>query len=168
MKRCLSERGLLRVSTGEGASAEQIHLWLCADCAERYDALTNDLQAIGDVLVQAPPRGLMTSRAATVLVRWVPAAAAAMVLLGVGLAVTRLLTPAPVQVAAARSETVSAFAADVSEALFATDDTSDGAQIAFDAPYLQAALDAGLPCTREGFANGQCNDEVSGLVFESE
>src|ERR1019366_2231917 len=46
MNRCLSERALLRAHMAEATGAEHAHLRLCADCAERFDALVEDLHAI--------------------------------------------------------------------------------------------------------------------------
>lgn len=166
MNRCLKERALLNISAGEGTAAQHAHLRVCADCAERYEAFTDDLKIIGDVLVQTPPTGIAVSRVPAALVRWVPLAAAAAVLLAVGLTVTRLYAPTLVQVAA-RSGNVPAFAADVSAAVFASDDDAT-MQMASDAPYLRAALEAGLPCPQVGVFEGECDDQISALAFESD
>ena len=167
MNRCLRERALLGISAGEGTTAQHAHLRVCADCAERYDALTDDLKAISDVLVQVPPAAIAPRHVPEMLLRWVPVAAAAAMLLAVGLAVTQLQAPVPVQVAT-RSGNVPAFAADVSAAVFAGDDDSATIQIASDAPYLRAALEAGLPCAQVGVFEGECDDQISALAFESD
>ena len=166
MNRCLSERSLVELYSGDGTWAERAHLRLCADCAERYDVVIDDLKAISDILAQAPSLVPARSRVAMVFVGWLPAAVAAAMLFAVGLAVTRRLTPTPVQMTA-RPGNVSAFADDVSAALFASNDTSS-LQGAFAVPYLEVALEAGLPCTQERFYDGRCDDQVAALVFEGE
>ena len=62
----------------------------------------------------------------------------------------------------------STFATDLSAALFATSRTAAPTQLASDAPYLEAALDEGQPCTGDRFLAGQCNDELSALLIEDE
>jgi hypothetical protein len=167
MNRCLRERALLSVFAGEGTAAQHTHLRLCADCAERYDGLIDDLEAIGDGLRHTPPAARALSDVPGAFLRGLPFAAAAGVLLVVGLTVTQLLAPTPAPVAS-RSANVPAFAADVSAALFASGDDSNTVQIASDAPYLQAALEAGLPCTQDDFFNGECDDQVAAIAFESD
>jgi len=168
MNQCLNERTLLRITTGEGTAAHRAHLRVCADCAERFDALADDLDVIGNVLMQTPPRTAAVKQMPWTLLAWAPVAVAAVVVLAVGLMVTRQFAPTPVQVAA-RSGNVPAFAADVSAALFASgDDDFSSMQLAADAPYLRAALEVGLPCTQERFLDGECDDQVSALVFESD
>ncbi len=180
MNRCLNERALLDVAIGEGTAAQHAHLRLCADCAERHDAFSEDLQVIGDALVQAPgrlpdlaahsgqrQRFMRKSAPANPLVRWVPIAAAATVLLAVGLTLTLQRAPSAIQVSS-HSGNVPAFAADVSEALFADGDDTDNGQMGSDAPYLQAALEGDLPCTQERFYNGECDDQVLALVLDND
>src|ERR1700687_630861 len=166
MNQCLSEGALLGVLSGDGTTTMHTHLRLCADCAERYDALTNDLEVIGAVLAQPPPQTSLVTRVDIWLLRWVPAVVAVVVLVGAGVVVNRLLAPVPAEFAAYRGST-SALAADVSAALFAGDDASGGTQLAYEAPYLQAALEAGLLCTQERFFRGQCTDSLSAL-FDTE
>ena len=160
MNRCLNQRALLDVATGEGTAAQRSHLRECADCVERCDALRDDLEAIDGVITRTRPASSAAPRPVAVLVHWAPAAAAVVSLLAVQLTVSRLLTPAPVQVAA-RPGAMAAFAADVSAALFAAGETTEVTQVAAAAPYLQAALESGLPCTQERFLIGQCNDAVA-------
>jgi hypothetical protein len=169
MKRCLSERAMLRVHTREGTAAEHEHLRLCADCAERYDKLVQDLEMLHHVL-EAPPPVHAPSRGGLALpLRWAPLALAALALLALAGSVVWLQRPAPVQIAS-RAPAVSAFAADVSAALFANNSptTTTTALVTNDAPYLQAALDAGSPCTRDRYFNGECDDQLSALLFEGE
>ena len=57
MKRCLSERALVRLYLREGTATQQFHLRMCADCAERYEQLVGDLDTISQVLEAPPPVG---------------------------------------------------------------------------------------------------------------
>jgi hypothetical protein len=164
MNDCLNERALLRVYTHEGTPAELSHLRLCADCAEYYERLTDDLETIEHVL-QEPPA--VSEIRAVPWRRWIPAAAACTAVMALVIAVMWLRQPAPLTVAA-RSSTVSAFAADLSTALFATSGTNAAAQLAADAPYLEAALNAGQPCTRDQVFTGECTDPLSAFVVEGE
>lgn len=169
MTECLSERTLLQLHTRDGAAAERQHLRLCADCAERYDKLAEDLDTLRHILAAPPPRPAVP-RANPLRVGWVPVAAAAVVLLAVFVIAPWLRpeAPAPTPIAASGA-TVAAFAADVSAALFA--DSTPALTVAVatsDASYLQAALDAGSPCTRDRYLNGACDDQLSALLFESE
>jgi len=165
MNRCLSERAMLRVYLKEGTADEQRHLRLCAGCAESYDAFVDDLQVIGDVLANTPPPRA-ASRASAVHLRWVPVAAMA-ALLAVVASVLLLHRSAPQRIAA-RSPNVSAFAADVSAALFAGADAGDILQVDSETSYLGAALEAGVACTQERYFSGECNDQLSALFLESE
>jgi len=169
MKRCLSERALLQVHNREGTAVQQEHLRLCADCVERYDQLVEDLEALHGVLQAAPP-AVEVRRAVPFSIGWVPVAAAAVALLAIvgGVRLLRAPTAPPVQVAS-RGTAVSAFAADVSAALFADGaPTTTGALATTDAPYLQAALDSGSLCTRDRYFGGECDDQLSALILESE
>ena len=169
MKRCLSERALLQVHNRDGTAVQKEHLRLCADCVERYDQLVEDLEVLHHVLEAAPPP-VEVRRAGVFSIGWVPVTAAAVALLAIVVSVRLLREPAtpPVQVAS-RSTAVSAFAADVSAALFA--DSAPTTTVAFattDAPYLQAALDVGSPCTRDRYFGGECDDQLSALILEGE
>ena len=169
MKRCLSERALLEVHSRDGTAVQQEHLRLCADCAERYDQLTEDLEVLHHALEAAPP-AVEVRRVVPFWIGWVPMAAAAVALLAIVVSALLLREPTtpPVQIVS-RSNTVSAFAADVSAALF--EDSAPTTTVAFtttDAPYLQAALNVGSPCTRDGYFSGECDDQLSALLFEGD
>jgi len=166
MRRCLRERALFDVLSGDGTPAQHAHLRLCAGCAERFDALSDDLGAISGVLAQRPP-WRVARRVAWPRQRWVPLGVAAAVLLAVGVATTLLRAPAPVPLALS-SASMPAFADDVSAALFASGDDSGSAPSAIDAPYLQAALEAGLPCTQQRIFDGECEDQIFALVLQSD
>jgi hypothetical protein len=166
MNRCLSERVMLRIYTQEGTLAERGHLRVCADCAERYDAFEEDLQTIGAVL-EAPPVAEVRHPLLSWRVRWLSAATAGLAMAAVVASVVWLRPPAPVQVAA-RSGNVTAFADDVSAALFASTEGDVTPRLAAEAPYLEAALEAGWPCTQARFLRGDCNDQLSALLIEEE
>jgi hypothetical protein len=168
MKECLNERTLLQLHTRDGTTAERQHLRLCADCAERYDKLAEDLDTLRHILA-APPPLRAAARANPLRAGWIPVAAAAVALLAVLVGVPWLhqKAPAPTQVAAPGAA-VAAFAADVSAALFAdSEPTLTVALATTDTSYLQAALDVG-PCTRDRYLNGGCDDQLSALLFEGE
>jgi len=169
MKHCLSERALLQVHNREGTAVQQEHLRWCADCVERYDQLVEDLEILHHVLEAAPP-AVEVRRMMPFSIGWVPMAAAAVALLAIVVSVRLLRAPttAPLQVAS-RSTAVSAFAADVSAALFAESAATTTAALATtDAPYLQAALELGSPCTRDRYFGGACDDQLSALILEGE
>lgn len=165
MKQCLTKRALVRVATREGSVAEHGHLQLCADCSERYDALVEDLDAIGRIFEAPPPAGLRW-RAALPLTAMLPAAATllAVIALAVGVGQWRTAGPAP----AASRESLSLLAADVSAALFAPAAAATLPQLAAVTPDVQGALDTGRPCTQEQFLSGACDDQLQALVFEGE
>jgi hypothetical protein len=165
MKRCLSERALVRLYLHEGTAAQQVHLRMCADCAERYEQLIGDLGTIGQVL-EAPPVGEI-GRVPIWRLRWVPAAIACAVLVVVVLDAAWLRRSSPVEVAL-RTSDVSAFATDLSDALFGTNDASVLPVAGVEAPYLEAALEVGRPCTRERLLTGECSDEVFAFLTEGE
>ncbi len=168
MRRCLNERALLRVYLNEPTADDAFHLRMCADCAERYDAFVDDLEAIDAVLSATPPALAAVTRPVVSpwRVGWVPATAlAAVVAVVVGMTVMRSAAP-PETVT--RRTTVSQFAADVSDAVFASAADPEEFATAADAPDLGAALDAGWPCSREQFLEGECNDDVSVLLFGSD
>ena len=171
MNQCLSERVLLQIYMREGLDAQRSHLRLCADCAERYDHLTEDLETIGQVL-EAPPLHSKVREVPSWRQGWIPAAATCMALIVLALGITRLRQPPPVHVAQ-RPGSFSAFAKDLSTALFATADVTVVAPLVQEASYREAsylvvALEAGQPCTQESFFSGECNDQLSAFAIESE
>jgi len=166
MKRCLSERALVRLYLREGTATQQFHLRMCADCAERYQQLFDDLDTIGQVLGAPPPVGEI-DRVAPWRLRWMPAAIACAVLVVLVLDAAWLRRSSPIEVAE-RASSASAFATDLSEALFGPSDASRITALAAETPYLEAALEAGQPCTRDRLLAGECSDEVSAFLAEGE
>ncbi|MBI1816722.1 MAG: hypothetical protein HYR72_17220 [Deltaproteobacteria bacterium] len=166
MNRCLDERALLRMYTHDGSAAEQSHLRLCTECTEHYDQLVGDLETIGHALATPPPAAV-SRRALPARMSWVPAGIAGAALAVVMLNFAWVRHSSPVQVAT-RLHNVSAFAGDLSDALFATSDASAFVPLAEEAPYLEAALNAGQPCTQDQFFRGACTDQFSALMIEDE
>jgi len=166
MKRCLSERALVRLYLREGTATQQFHLRMCADCAERYQQLFADLDTIGQVLGAPPPVGVI-DRVSPWRLRWMPAAIACAVLVVLVLDATWLRRSSSVEVAE-RASSASAFATDLSDALFGPSDANAIPPVAVEASYLEAALEAGQPCTRERLLTGECSDEVSAFLTEGE
>ncbi|HEX7406792.1 MAG TPA: hypothetical protein VF515_03970 [Candidatus Binatia bacterium] len=165
MNRCLSEPALLRACQKEATGVEHAHLRLCADCAERYDALVDDLHAIDAILTKTPPPTLLTSRLPRWRMGWAPVAAF-VVLLAAIVSVISLRRPTPLPMTS-RSTNVSGFAADVSAALFASADAGDFPQVESEPADLGVALEAGWACTQDRYFNGECNDQLSVLLFEA-
>lgn len=166
MNRCLNERALLQIYTREGTVAEQSHLRLCADCAERYESLVQDLETIGRVL-EAPPPVWEDRRVSAWRLAWIPAAVACAALLLVSLDVASVRRSSPVQVARGLASDA-VLAADLSNALFANSDANALSTGIVEVSYLDAALDAGHPCTQERFLDGDCDDQLSAFMIESE
>lgn len=162
MNRCLNERALLALYCEDGSPGAQSHLRLCADCAERYDALGDDLALIEMTLESTPPAPIRR-RALPLRPRLLAAALGTFAAFALG--ITVLHWPTPPQTTAQRG-TLPAFADDVSEAVFANTGVSDVAQLAPDTPYTRAALEAEWPCTQDRFLSGECTDQLSALLFE--
>ncbi len=167
MNQCLRERALLRIFLHEGTSAEQAHLRLCADCAEHYDLLLEDLEAIRRALQAPPPRVSPIRGALPRRVQWMTAAIAVAALGMLILSVAWLRRSSRMQVAA-HVGSASTFATDLSNALFPTSDTGEVLQLAAEAPYLEAALEMGQPCTQDRFFAGQCDDQLSPVPTEDD
>jgi hypothetical protein len=166
MKRCLSERALVRLHLNEGTAAQQFHLRMCTNCAKRYELLVHDLKTIGHVL-ESPPPAWEGGRVLAWRVPWLPVAIASAAILVVALDIAWVQLSSPVQVALSVND-VSRFTADLSNALFATGDANAVPEMVAEVSYLDAALDAGHPCTPDRFLTGDCDDQLSALMIESE
>jgi hypothetical protein len=93
MNRCLEDKALLEVHDAAATSAERTHLSECKSCASRYRQLTDDLEAITQILRGEPPPNVVADGLRPFTVRWLPAGAAlAMALLLVWIGV-RLWNP---------------------------------------------------------------------------
>ena len=165
MNHCLDEPALLRVCMEEGPASEQWHVRSCRECGQRYGRLAEDLASIRHVLVDSPPPRVVTRHPLPRPGRWMAAAAAcaALLLWGVRIAHVRDVSPS----AAASDGSITAFADDLSAALF-EGDVGRFPQLALDEPYVEAALTAGQPCTRDAFLAGECNDQLSAFTTEEE
>jgi hypothetical protein len=98
MKRCLSERTLLRVHGSDGTVAEREHLRFCADCAERYDRFEEDLDSLRRIL-DTPPLAASVRHTHAARIRWMPIAATAAALVAVLVGVRAFRQPGAVPVA---------------------------------------------------------------------
>ncbi len=154
MKRCLDERSLLRIFLKDGTAAEEAHLRSCAGCAERYEAVDDDLQVIGEILTRTPPP-VRVVRRRNWHIRWIPAAAVAALLV----ASVALLRRPEVLVPAVRQATVATFAAEMSAALFGTVGMGHGWQVATEAPQFGRTLDGGWSCAQYHLLPGECADD---------
>jgi len=166
MNHCLDEPTLLRVSMEEGTAAEQWHVRSCRECGQRYTRLVADLASIRHVLVDTPPPRIVTRHPLPRPGRWMAAAAACAALLLWGIRVAHVhdgMSPSLTE----PNGSLTALADDLSAALFESD-VNRYPQLALDAPYVEAALTAGQPCTRDGFYAGECNDQLSAFTTEEE
>jgi hypothetical protein len=98
---------------------------------------------------------------------WIPAAAVSVATIAIVVSIGWLRQPAPAQ-RAAGNRNLSAFADDVSSAVFAGVGFGDAVDVRADAPDLRVAMADGWPCTRDAFFNGECSDQVSALLLEVE
>ncbi len=163
MNGCLNERALLALYCEEEDPIGRSHLRLCADCAERYDALTEDLDLIGMTLKGTPPVPL---RVRTLPLRPRLLAAAALgTLAAFVIGITVLQRPTPSQTVAHHSS-LSALASDVSDAVFSNATLSDDSQLALETAYTRAVSEADWPCTQDRFLDGECTDQLTALLFE--
>lgn len=162
MSRCLSERALVRLQMKEGGADEHAHLLACGDCTRRFNRLGDDLRVIHEVLTAAPPAAVARHRLPNVFGAWVPAAALSVAVVAILVSLIWPRLPVAPQ-GAGHNGSVSAFATDVSTAVFAGAATAEPLEIASDAPYLRAAFEEGWPCTGEQFFAGECDDQVSAL-----
>jgi hypothetical protein len=137
----LDDRTVLDVLSGEGSPRERAHLESCAVCAQRSARLARDLDLVGTVLRDGPlPRPVARPAA---MRRWMPLAAATAT---AALLAWVLSGPTPRPATGTRTLSL----ADVSAAMFATDDVEQlakpvrGAELA----ALEAALRGEWPGAR--------------------
>ena len=79
MKRCLSEKALLLLHSGEGSESDRAHLEGCLICARRYRQLAADLGEIIAALKRAAPESTIRERTTYSGLRWSWAMAAIVV-----------------------------------------------------------------------------------------
>jgi len=155
MSHCLGERALLDLHGGEGTAAARSHVATCAACEARLEALGTELALVRTALTTGPMPRATRPRSAP-LVRWTPVAAAATLVLALGLARLGGAPSAGPRGAAAATPELSV----VGEALF-TDDELAGVATAETDDERVAVLDAALrgdwPCVEAtGFAGTDC------------
>jgi len=185
MNRCLDDRALLLAAIGEGSTEECAHLASCRSCGSRCAQLKSDLDVLSTALRGVPPRLAPAPSSHYTNRFWVGALAmAATVTVIVALQWlrrppgTELARVGAAPSAATRSRDVSAYAEEVSAAMFDTAadrrlssgifdvaPRDNGQRLTPEAATLEDALDAGSPCTGQRFMSGDCNDYVSALFF---
>jgi hypothetical protein len=137
MRRCLSDRALLRLHVGDGTATERAHRSECASCAGRAAALGRDVDRMSQVLSETPePRSRQVRRAPSA---WVPMIGAVAVAAAAVLWVTTggrpLMTPGPVT---GQPPELASLLQDVSTVMFSVSGDPDRAR-------LDLAGDDGLP-----------------------
>ncbi len=165
-KHCLRERRYLSVQAGEGTPAEYRHLRQCADCAERYDALLEDLELIGAVLTAPPPRLSAPAGAFSSRVPRLTVAGAGIATLAVALVAGNLWLRSPVT-AAREPANVGGLAEEFSIALLSADDLQPVSATGPDVSDVRAALSGHWPCPWEESGGGECDDDLSALLGQS-
>jgi hypothetical protein len=169
MSRCVRDRALWRLSTGEGSREERAHVASCVVCTARLRRLEQDLIQLRSVLSGPPPAALARSR--PMRVRWMASAAtlAAMVVVAwFGVWWQRPSLPPQTETRLeTRQESIWPFLEGVSATLFPT------VAIGFTAPPdrlselddLQAALAGEWPCGEPAaFADVSCDDDTFALL----
>ena len=156
----------MSVQAGEGTAAEYDHLRLCADCAERYDALLEDLELIGDVLKGPPPRRPAFAGAFSSRVPRLAVAGAGIAMLAVVLAAGSLWRRSPAT-AEPQAANVRGLAEEVSIALLSADDLQPVSASGPDVSDVRAALSGRWPCPWEESGGAECDDDLSALLGQS-
>jgi hypothetical protein len=185
MNRCLDDRALVLAAIDERSAETRVHLGSCRSCSSRYAQLTGDLDVIGAALRGAPPRLTPAPSSHHTERFWVAAALAMAAAVTLIVALQWLRRPAGTEFArvsgassaTTRARDVSAYAEEVSEAMFDPADQrlssgifdvatrDNGQRLTPEAATLQEALEAGPVCTGGRFIDGDCNDYVSALFF---
>ncbi len=74
MKRCLSDKALMRLQAGDGSAEQRAHLSACGACGDRYRRVDRELETVRHVLLHTDePSMLVVARRPS----WVPVAAVA-------------------------------------------------------------------------------------------
>src|SRR5207249_196861 len=74
MKRCLSDKALMRLQAGDGSAEQRAHLSACGACGDRYRRGDRELETVRHVLLHTDePSMLVVARRPS----WVPGAAVA-------------------------------------------------------------------------------------------
>jgi hypothetical protein len=176
MSRCLREETLWLLSEGEGTSAERTHLEGCADCARRYEQLTQDLKKLGRVIQKgsflsptARPRRVRSFR-------WGYATAAIVALLVVIWGGVWLREPAQFLWSALSAETLDGedlqfLQEEVFPAMFSTTGIGLGTLPghATDGAYLEAAVNGGWPCAQQESSDlSGCDTDMFSFLLDGQ
>jgi hypothetical protein len=164
MKRCLSDKALMRLQAGDGSAEQRAHLSVCGACGDRDRSLDRELETVRHVLLYTDEPGASVARRPS----WVSAVAiAASLVVTVAvwghLAVRRPDAPGSAALQL-QDEEASMFLREVSLTIF----TIDG-HLATSVPDVQVASlpsdtpDRGVDCEwPDGPATGGC-DETSNV-----
>jgi len=165
MKRCLSDKALMRLQAGEGSAEQRAHLGACGACGDRYRRLDRELETVRHVLLHTDePKPIVVARKPS----WLPVAAVAASLV-VTLAVWGHLAgrrPDAPGSAARRlqAEEASVFLREVSQTMF-----SIGGRLTLSEPDVQVAnppadaSDRGADCEWLGWPATEGCDETTGM-----
>src|SRR5262245_34123052 len=150
MSRCLRNRTLLALVSGEGTAYHRTHLMSCQACDTRYQRLVRNLNVIEQVLLTTAPLEAVPDNHPRLVVRWVFAATltAILFLSWIGFWRSSDLTTPSSATTAQREEIYQFLETAVAPALFATTETGQQAlpTSVSSADYLQAALGSEWPC----------------------
>jgi hypothetical protein len=163
MNQCLDERALLRMYVGDAPAGAPAHVRACVTCGARYAELDADVGAILRALEARPPGVVRPRLRGTVRHAWVPLAAAAAILVALAAAYVQRPGAQPLQVSM-RTSDVSRFANDLSTALFASASSPDVQGSISDTADVEAALNGGWPCTRDGTFGAECDNQLGVLL----
>jgi len=169
MSTCLKESTLHLLLADGGTSEQRTHLETCDVCASRYRRVNHDLQAIERVLWETSPALGTSSRLS--LPRWLPVAAAALVVVILSWSSGWLWQAAPrnVSTKTTTEEVVDLLTKEISPTLFAM---ADARVVPIPVPvsnevYLEAALEGGWPCARQGTSPyAECDFYPLPVLFE--
>ena len=163
MKRCLSDKAVMRLQAGDGNAEQRAHLSVCGACGDRYRSLDRELETVRHVLLQTDePRASVARRPSWVSAVAIAASLVVRVAVLGHLAVRRPDAPGS---AAPRlqDEEASMFLREVSLTIF----TVDG-HLATSVPDVQVASlpvdtpDRGADCEwPDGPAAGGCDETAN-------
>lgn len=160
MKRCLTDRALIRLLAELGKPDERTHLAVCTHCAARYRRLESEMAEIAHVLVATPEPRVRTMPTTG---RWIAAAAAlAAVVAGAWFS---LETGSRIQVppGSPRDPQVATAMVDITSALFSVDGEPRGS-----APALELDVPHEADCeTTAPIAGIYCAGGALGLGEET-
>ena len=154
MNHCLQEEALWLLSEGSGSEKTRTHVANCAQCTERLQQLTSDVQVLSHVLQEAPPQVVVTRSQRALAWGWISLAAACVATFALVWSLAPPREPIPRRMNAApvmqNEEMVNVLEKEVYSALFTNDDldVAEFPSRMSTLTYVQAALDGGWPCER--------------------